>query len=317
MAGGNGSTARPENSAAAIWAALAAIYIIWGSTYLAIRVAIETLPPLLMASVRFLVAGGLLYVWTMLRGARSEGRPTASQWRASAIIGTALLLGGNGGVVLAEQTVPSGIAALLVATVPLWMVLLARVALGERVTWRESLGIAIGFGGIVLLVDPFTGGGFDPVGIGLLLVADLSWAAGSLYARRAPMPSRSLVGTAMQMLTGGVALGIAGIVAGELADVQLRSISLASTLGFVYLIVFGSLVAFTAYAWLIRVARTSLVATYAYVNPVVAILLGWAILSEPLGWRTLVAGGVIVVGVALIVTAEAGRKRKEPVGEPS
>ncbi|HEX2029991.1 MAG TPA: EamA family transporter, partial [Actinomycetota bacterium] len=180
------------------------------------------------------------------------------------------------------------------------------IALGERVTWREAVGIGIGFGGIVLLVDPFTGGGFDPLGIGLLLIADLSWAAGSLYARRAPMPSRSLVGAAMQMLAGGLALGIAGIVAGELADVELRSISTASVLALVYLTVFGSLVAFTAYAWLIRVARTSLVATYAYVNPVVALLLGWAFLSEPLGRRTLLAAGVILIGVALIVTARAG-----------
>ncbi|MGH2723389.1 MAG: drug/metabolite exporter YedA [Actinomycetota bacterium] len=319
MPGGNGSAPDRQRAArpAAIWGALAAVYVVWGSTYLAIRVAVETLPPLLMASVRFLIAGGILYAWAISRGERGGDRPTASQWRAAAIIGTPLLLGGNGAVVLAEQTVPSGIAALLVATVPLWMVVLARVVLGERVTWRESLGIAVGFGGIVLLVSPTTGGGFDPLGVGLLLFASLSWAAGSLYARRAPMPSRPLVGTAMQMLAGGAALGIAGIAAGEVADVDLARASMASLLGLGYLIVFGSLVGFTAYVWLLRVTRTSLVSTYAYVNPVVAVLLGWAVVSEPLTIRTLVAGGVIVIGVALIVSVRARRPAERPAGEPS
>jgi drug/metabolite transporter (DMT)-like permease len=319
MSQGNGSvrTGPAPASTGAIWAALAAIYVVWGSTYLAIRVAVETLPPLLMASVRFLIAGGVLYLWAIRRGDRGGDRPTFPQWRAAAIIGTALLLGGNGGVVLAEQSVPSGIAALLVATVPLWMVVLARVVLGERVTWRESLGIAVGFGGILLLVNPTTGGSFDPLGVGLLLFASLSWAAGSLYARRAPMPSRSLVGTAMQMIAGGVALGIAGIAAGEIADVNPAGASTASLLGLGYLIVFGSLVGFTAYAWLLRVTRTSLVSTYAYVNPVVAVLLGWGFLGEPLSIRTLVAGGVIVIGVALIVTVRARRPAEPPAGEPS
>jgi drug/metabolite transporter (DMT)-like permease len=317
MSQGNGSARTAPAAPGAIWAALAAIYVVWGSTYLAIRVAVETLPPLLMASVRFLIAGGVLYAWAIRRGDRHGDRPTLSQWRAAAIIGTALLLGGNGGVVLAEQSVPSGIAALLVATVPLWMVVLARAVLGERVTWRESLGIAVGFGGILLLVNPTTGGSFDPLGVGLLLFASLSWAAGSLYARRAPMPSRGLVGTAMQMIAGGVALGIAGIAAGEIADVDPAGASTASLLGLGYLIVFGSLVGFTAYAWLLRVTRTSLVSTYAYVNPVVAVLLGWGFLGEPLSIRTLVAGGVIVIGVALIVTARARRPAEPPAGEPS
>jgi drug/metabolite transporter (DMT)-like permease len=313
MASGNGSVPRQSRAATpgAVWSALAAVYVVWGSTYLAIRVAVETLPPLLMASVRFLIAGAVLYAWAA-RGSSREERPTAAQWRAAAIIGTALLLGGNGGVVLAEQTVPSGIAALLIATVPLWMVLVARLTLGERVGWRESLGIGVGFGGIVLLVDPFTGGGFDPVGVALLLFASLSWSAGSLYARRAPLPARPLLGTAMQMLAGGVALGVAGLIAGEAADFRPASVSLESLLGLGFLIVFGSLVGYTAYAWLLRATRTSLVATYAYVNPVVAVLLGWAILAEPLTLRTLVAGAVIVVGVALIVTAQARRKAEVP-----
>jgi len=304
-----------EASGGAIWAALVAVYIVWGSTYLAIAVAVETMPPLLMASVRFLIAGGLLYAWAIRRGDRAGDRPTLRQWRAAAIIGVALLLGGNGAVVLAEQTVPSGIAALLVATVPLWLVILARVVLRERVTGRETLGIGIGFVGIALLVEPWKGFAFDPLGVFLMLFASVSWAAGSLYARNAPLPSRPLVGTAMEMLTGGVALGIAGLASGELGDLRLAEVSFASIMGLLFLIVFGSLVGFTAYAWLLRVARTSLVSTYAYVNPIVAVLLGWAILDEQVTPLTLIAGAVIVVAVALIVSV---RTRKQEVqGEPA
>jgi drug/metabolite transporter (DMT)-like permease len=302
-------------SGGAIWAALVALYIVWGSTYLAIRVAVETMPPLLMASVRFLIAGGLLYAWAIRRGDRAGDRPTARQWRSAAIIGAALLLGGNGAVVLAEQTVPSGISALIIATVPLSMVAMAGLVLRERVDRREWLGIGVGLAGIVLLVEPWEGFAFDPLGVGLLLVASITWAAGSLYARFAPLPSRPLVGAAMQMLAGGVALGLAGLVAGELGDVRLAEVSLASLLGFVYLILFGSLVGFTAYAWLIRVARTSLVSTYAYVNPIVAVLLGWAILAEPVTPLTLIAGAVIVVAVALIVSVRAAKQEVE--GEPA
>jgi drug/metabolite transporter (DMT)-like permease len=290
---------------------------VWGSTYLAIRVAVQTLPPFLMASVRFLVAGGVLYAWAILRGDRGGDRPRAVHWRSAAIIGTALLLGGNGGVVWAEQRVDSGIAALLVATVPLWMVVLAWLALRERVGWREMLGIAVGFAGIVLLIRPQGSGGIDPWGAGALVFASLSWAAGSLYARKAPLPSRPLVGTAMEMLCGGVALGIAGIVTGEFGRIDLSGVSAESLWGLGYLIVFGSLVGFSAYAWLLRVARTSLVSTYAYVNPVVAVLLGWAILSEPVTSQTLVAGGIIVVAVALIVTARARARSEGEEGHPA
>ena len=308
----------PEKAASrgAIWAALGAVYVIWGSTYLAIRVAVETLPPLLMASVRFLIAGGLLYAWAIRRGDREGDRPTRRHWRSAAIIGTALLLGGNGAVVLAEQTVPSGIASLLVATVPLSMVAIAGLVLRERMDWREWLGIAVGFAGIVLLVQPWDGFAFDPLGVGLLIFASVSWAGGSLYARFAPLPSRSLVGTAMEMLAGGVALGIAGIVAGELGDIDLGGVSFASLMGLLYLVVFGSLVGFTAYAWLLRVARTSLVSTYAYVNPIVAVFLGWLFLAEEITAATFLAGAVIVVAVALIVSVRS-RKQDEVEGEPA
>jgi drug/metabolite transporter (DMT)-like permease len=309
---------RRTPSAAGIWAALGAVYLAWGGTYLAIRVAIETLPPLLMASVRFLVAGAILYPLAIRRGDREGDRPTARQWGAAAIIGVALLLGGNGFVVLAEQRVPSGIAALLVATVPLWMVVLARMVLRERVRWLEWLGLVVGFGGLALLAWPSDGTQrLDPLGIGMVIFASICWASGSLYARRAPMPARPLVGVAMEMLAGGVALGIAGIASGELTDVHPERFSFESLMGLLYLIVFGSWVAFSAYVWLLRVARTSLVSTYAYVNPVVAVLLGWLILSEPVTVRTLVAGLVILVGVALIVGARSAKPQDTEEGEPA
>lgn len=302
-------------STGTIWIALASVYVVWGSTYLAIRVAVRTMPPLLMASVRFLIAGGLLYVWAIRRGDR-EDRPTQAHWKSAFVVGTALLLGGNGLVVIAERTVDSGIASLLVATVPLWMVLMSRFVLRETVSWREGIGVAVGFSGVALLVQPGNGDGVTgPV---LLVLASVAWAAGSLYARNAPFPARPLVGTAMQMLAGGVALGIAGVAGGEIGRVRFEAMSLESILGFVYLIVFGSLVGFTAYAWLLRVARTSLVSTYAYVNPVVAVLLGWGVLGERITPRVLIAGVVIVGAVALIVSARAaGRSRDGSAPEGS
>ena len=306
---------RQRASTAAIWAALGAVYLAWGGTYLGIRVAIETLPPLLMASTRSLIAGALLYLWAVRRGDRRGDRPSRRQWAAAAIIGVALLLGGNGLVTLAEQRVTSGIAALLVATVPLWMVLLARAVLRERVRWLEWLGVVVGFGGVTLLAWPSGPQYADPLGVGMVVLASLSWAGGSLYARRAPMPARPLVGVAMEMLAGGLALGIVGLLRGELAQVHPERFSLESLLGLGYLIVFGSWVAFSAYVWLLRVTRTSLVATYAYVNPIVAVLAGWLILSEPVGIRTLLAGLVILVGVALIVTARSTAEEAEE-GEP-
>ncbi|MDQ4004864.1 MAG: drug/metabolite exporter YedA [Actinomycetota bacterium] len=291
----------------AMWAALGAIYFFWGTTYLAIRVGVETMPPFLMAGVRFLIAGGLLYVVAIRLGDRTGDRPTARHWRSAAIIGAALLFGGNGLVTLAEKTVPSGIAALMIATVPLWLVVFARLFLGDRAGWREWLGIAAGMVGLALLVNPFAEGGFDLAGMIWLTIAPLTWAAGSLYARRAALPKRALVGTSMEMLCGGAILLVAGIVTGELADLRLGAISFESLLGLGWLIVFGSIVGFTAYVWLLANARTSLVGTYAFVNPIVAVLLGWLILDEAITLRTVIAGAVIVVGVALIITARGAR----------
>lgn len=299
-----------------IWSALWAVYIVWGSTYLAIRYVVETMPPFLSAGARFLVAGGVLYAWAIRRGDRRGDRPTLRQWRSAAIIGGALLLGGNGMVQWAEQTVPSGIAALLIATVPLWMAVIGGVVLRERTTWREVLGIVVGFGGVALLVGPVGGAGFDPLGIAAILFASLSWASGSLYARRADLPGRPLVGIAMEMIAGGAILAAVGLAVGEAGTLDPGSFSPASWAGLAYLTVVGSLVGFAAYAWLLRVARTSLVATYAYVNPVIAVLLGWAIASEQVTPRTLLAGLVIVGAVALIVSARTDDGEPEPAGEP-
>jgi drug/metabolite transporter (DMT)-like permease len=304
-------------SPAAIWAALVAVYIVWGSTYLAIKLTVQTIPPLLSASARFLIAGGLLYLFSIRRGEWRDDRPRAVHWRTAAIVGVALLLGGNGFVVMAEQRISSGLASLVVATVPLWMVFLQVAVLRESVGWKETVGLLIGFGGLVLLVGPVGAGSVDLLGAGMVVFASLSWAAGSLYARRAPLPSRPLVGTAMEMLAGGVALLIAGTAAGEFADLDLGGISAASLWGLGFLIVFGSWVGFAAYVWLLRNARTSLVSTYAYVNPVVAVFLGWAILEEVVTLRTFLAGGVILVGVAMIVAASSRPAADETPGEPA
>jgi drug/metabolite transporter (DMT)-like permease len=286
-----------------VWAALVTVYILWGSTYLAIREAVMTMPPFLMGSTRYLVAGALLYGVASARGDRRGDRPTLRQWRSAAIAGALLMLGGNGLVVWAETRIPSGITALVVASVPLWMVVISAVVLRDRISRREAFGLVVGFGGIVLLVGGPGSGGFDLTGVLAVVCAAASWATGSLYARRADLPSRPLVATGMQMLAGGAMLLVLGLAFGEAGDVHLSQISLPSWLGLLWLIGPGSIVAFSAYVWLLRNAPISLVGTYAYVNPVVAVFLGWLFLSEPIHLTTLLAGAVIVVAVALIVSA--------------
>jgi drug/metabolite transporter (DMT)-like permease len=304
-------------SANSVWGALVTVWIVWGSTYLAIRVAVRTIPPLMMGSVRFLLAGGILYLFSVRRGDRLEDRPTAIHWRSAFIIGTALLLGGNGLVSYAEQRVPSGVAALLIATVPLWLAIGDRLRYGNRLSRQIVLGLAIGFGGVILLVGQSGDGRIDSLGAAALVAASIFWAAGSLYSRGAPLPRRPLVGTGMEMFAGGVVLAVASIVTGELGRLDVGSVSGESILGLIYLIVFGAWVGFTAYIWLLRNTRTSLVGTYAYVNPVVAVLLGWWLLGETITVRTLLAGGVIVVGVVLIVTATRLQSSRDSVaGEP-
>lgn len=308
---------RPGPSRARVVTAFAAVYILWGSTYLAIRFAIETLPPFLMAGVRFLIAGAMLYAWARTRP--GAARPTLGNWRGTAIVGALLLVGGNGGVVWAEQRVPSGIAALLVAVVPLWIVLLEWMRRGgKRPSAGVLAGVLVGLGGLGLLVNPGSGSGsVDPVGIGVLALASLSWAVGSLYSRHADLPRSPLIGTGMEMLWGGVLLLAIGVLSGEARHVSVGSISTSSLLALGYLITFGSLIGYTAYTWLLQVATPSLVSTYAYVNPVVAVFLGWALASEPVTARTLVAAAVILAGVALISMAPGQRRPARPTPRPA
>jgi drug/metabolite transporter (DMT)-like permease len=291
-----------------IWTALLIVYVVWGSTYLAIRIAIETLPPFSMGGVRFLIAGGLLYAWAARRGDRVHDSPGWPQWRAAAITGAGLFLGGNGGVVFAETRIPSGVTALLVATLSLWMALLSWLALGERPTRAAAIGLPLGFAGTALLIGPVETSGIDPVGAIACVLASMSWAAASLYSRHAPLPKRTAVSTAMQMLAGGGWMLLAGALTGELAHVDPSRFSRASVGALVYLVVFGSLIAFTAFAWLVRHAPLPLVATYGYVNPVVAVALGWAILGEPVTPRMLLAGAIIVGAVVLIANGHRAER---------
>ncbi len=287
---------------ARVWAALLAVWTVWGTTYLAIRVVDRSMPPLLTAGIRFLLAGALLFAWTIRRGDAQLDRPTGRQWRAAAIGGTLLLFGGNGFVMLAERTVPSGLAALILALVPIWMALFDRVLYSRRLGRRALTGLTVGFLGAALLVWGSGAGRAHPGGTLLLLGATISWTIGSLYLRQARLPSRALLGTSMEMLAGGAVMTLAGVVAGELQGLHPGTFRTDSVVAFAYLVVFGSLVGFTCFAWLIRSAPTSLVSTYAYVNPVVAVLLGALILGERLTVRTLVAGGIVVLAVVLIVS---------------
>ncbi|MGD2070505.1 MAG: EamA family transporter [Gemmatimonadota bacterium] len=290
--------------------AFAAVYVIWGSTYLAIRFAIETLPPFAMAGVRFLVAGGVLYLWTRrVRGAAPPGR---AEWRSAVVVGGLLLLGGNGAVVWAEQFVPSGLTALLIATVPLFMVLIDWVSGGERPTALVIVGVLWGLAGVGLLVSGEGFGGGSPAALvgGLaVLGGSLAWATGSIYSRRAPLPPSPRLGTAMQMVAGGALLLGTGVARGELAGFDAGAVTLRSALALAYLVVFGSLVAFSCYIWLLRVVSPARVSTYAYVNPVVALFLGWALAGEPLGPGILLAAAVILSAVMLINVVGRVRRR--------
>ena len=284
--------------------AFAAVYLIWGSTYLTIRIAIDTMPPFLMAGARFLIAGLVLYAFTVRRRGSRE-RVTWRQWRSATIIGACLLLGGNGIVTWGEQYVHTGLASLIVATVPLWMALLAPVFGGAWLRWTAAIGVVIGLAGVVLLLRP---GGAAPTEWQTFVVplSPLLWAFGSLYAQRAPVPSQAVKATAMEMVAGGLLLGIVGLALGEAGHTHLNAVSGSSLFAFVYLIVFGSLIAYSAYIWLLHHVSATSVSTYAYVNPLVAVVLGAVVLAEPVTGLTAVAGLMIVVAVALILSSRAG-----------
>ena len=290
-----------------IWTALGIVYVVWGSTYLAIRVTVETMPALISGGVRFIIAGAIVYLVLLARRGREAVRFTRAQLVSCALVGGLLVTGGNGLVMVGELDVPSGIAALIIASVPLWVIVYRRVA-GERIPGLTLAGVAVGFAGLALLLLP-SGANSDVtswVGLLLLFCAAPCWALGSFLSKRVELPADPFLSTALQMLTGGAISFAAGLARGEAGGVDVGSFSSDSLLAFAYLITIGSLVAFTAYVWLLQHAPISKVATYAYVNPVIAIFLGWTILSEQITW-TIVAGATIVVAsVAAIVRRESG-----------
>jgi drug/metabolite transporter (DMT)-like permease len=289
-------------SRAKLIAAFAAVYVLWGSTYLAIRFGVETIPPFLMAGTRHLSAGLILLLWTRLRG---EPRPELRSWPTAFFVGGLMLLGGNGLVTWAEKRVPSGLAALIVASVPLWMALLDGIQKRTRPRPAVAAGLLVGLLGILMLVAPgnFAGNGrVDLLGAGALLLAALCWTSGSLYSRHhAKLPKSVLTSTAMQMTGGGTLLWIVGLAAGEGSSLHLAEVSSRSLLSLAYLIVFGSLLGFSAYVWLLRATTPARVSTYAYVNPLVAVLLGWAFAGEAVTLRIVLATVAIVGSVALII----------------
>lgn len=305
-----------NRSHARIWVALTAVYVIWGSTYLGIDYAVRTIPPYLMAAGRFLLAGSLLYAWAIRRGDRGD-RPTARHWLSAFLVAAPMLAVGNASVGWAEQTLDTGTASLIIASVPLWMAVLDRLVYGQRLSRGVVAGLVVGFAGVGMLVAPGGADGAGSKAAFVLVLGSLAWAIGSLYSKHAPLPRRPLVGVAMQMLAGGLMLVVVGVSAGELGRVHPEAISLESWLGLAYLVAVGSLLGFTAYMWLLRAAPTSLVGTYAYVNPVVAVLLGTVVLDEPLTWRTLAGGGIILASVALIVRAPKPTAEHDPALRPS
>jgi drug/metabolite transporter (DMT)-like permease len=300
--------------------AFAAVYIVWGSTYLAIRIGIESFPPLLLAGLRHLTAGLILY--PLIRW-RTNIRPTTANWRAAVVVGFLLLFAGNGGVCWAEQTVPSGVAALLVTTVSFWLVFVDWLRPGgHKPVPMVILGLLMGFAGMALLVGPAHLGGsqrVDPWGTAVLLLASLAWACGSIYAKHGGMPSSPMLGVAMQSLAGGVILLTAAFFAGEFRRLHFAAVSVHSWLALAYLIAFGSGIGFSAYLYILHKSTAARVGTYAFVNPVVALFLGWLIAGEPITLRTALAAAVILTGVILVISATQRRsvRTEEPMIAPS
>lgn len=287
------------------------IYIVWGSTYLAIRTAVHTIPPFLMAGARFLVAGTLLYGWSRVRGAP---RPTRLQWRNAAIIGALLLLVGNGCVSWAEQHVDSGMTSLLVATVPLWLVL-GEVMQGRRPSWLQWVGVAVGLVGVGVLVMPSSGDTsphVDPLGAAVLILGSIAWAAGSLFAQAVPSRLPASMNSGMQMICGGMCMMLTSLALGEWSRVDVSAISASSAWAVVYLIIFGSIVGFSTYVWLLSVASPAAVGTYAYVNPLVAVFLGVVVAGETLPKSATIAMFIIVASVALVSLAPYVQRRAFP-----
>jgi drug/metabolite transporter (DMT)-like permease len=293
-----------SSSSTTLLAAFAAVYLIWGSTFLAIRIGDESFPPLLVAGIRHLVFGLIAFpilLW------KTKARPTWAEWRSTTITGFLLLAVGNGGVCLAEERVPSGIAALLVATISLWMVIIDWLRPnGVRPVPRVIAGLVFGFAGLALLVGPKELGGsgrIDPIGVLILGVCSFAWACGSIYAKHGHMPSSPLVGSAMQSITGGVILWIVAGLTGEFRSLHLAAVSSRSWIAITYLICFGSMIGFSSYLYILKHSTATRVATYAFVNPIVALFLGWLLLNETINLRTILASAVILAAVLLVITA--------------
>ncbi|MFA4134324.1 MULTISPECIES: EamA family transporter [unclassified Brevibacillus] len=303
-------TGKKDSKLFGVTIALLAVYLFWGGTYLGMKIAIESMPPFIMAGARFFLAGSILFLIGRWKGA---GLPSAAEWRGAGIVGALLLLGGNGVVAWAQLKVPSAIASLLIATVPLWILVFNWVGGSKKKpTVGVMGGILFGLAGIaVLVVHPESSGnqGIDTVGIFALLFASISWAVGSLYSRNAKLPASPVMATALQMIIGGSLLGITSLFLDDWTKLHLSEITLRSWIAFGYLVGFGSIVAYTAYIWLLKNAEPSLVATYAYVNPIVAVFLGWLIADEQLTSQTLIAAVMIIAAVAIITMF---REKKSP-----
>jgi drug/metabolite transporter (DMT)-like permease len=281
-----------------VWLALMTVYVVWGSTFIALAIVIRDLPPFLAMSVRHLVAGAALLAFALPRGDRADDPIGRRQVAAALVFGGLLFVTGHGSLAWAQQTVPAGVAALLVGTIPIWMALFDRVGFGKRLPATAYAGIAIGFAGLAILFDPFGAGSVDRLGALVIVVGAMCWAIGSLYSRGAPLPKRPLVSAGLASLCGGILLGGYSLVSGEIGDATWTT---DAVLALGYLVVVGSLVGFTTYVWLLRAAQISLVSTYAYVNPVVAVALAWLILDESITAQMAIAGGAVLVSVAVIL----------------
>jgi drug/metabolite transporter (DMT)-like permease len=319
----------PVTPRGGVAAALAVVYVAWGSTFVAMRVAVRSLPPLTMSGVRFLAAGLLLYSWCRWQRHRHPEAgwraPTRREWRASAVLGIALPAAGTGGAAWAEQKIPAGTAALLLASVPVWMIITSRIVDTERISIRTAGGLVLGVAGVVILINPLAGAAPDLLASAVALGGALFWGCGSVYAKRAPLPGQPLLASGMEMICAGVTLCLIGAAGGEFGRISAASFVSASGLALGYLIVFGSLLGYSTYEWLLHHASSQLAGTYAFVCPLVAVILGWWLLGEQISGRTLLAAAAISAGVVLIMIhaqqtergeGETGDRRRKPSAEP-
>jgi drug/metabolite transporter (DMT)-like permease len=300
-----------RTSPALLWAGLATIYVVWGTTYLGIRVGVETIPPFFLSGIRYSLAGAILFAWVAFRGGLKAGWPTRRQWVSAVLTGTGLVAFGNGALSWGEIYLPSGPAAIFIATVPLWMTVLARVFQKEPISLPAAIGLGIGLAGIIVLVGPAALQGGPLVAMLACLLAALGWAAATVYSRSAPFPNNPFLVAGMQMFAGGVVVLIFSAVSGDAARFSPSAVSARSGLAFVYLLFIGAILGFGVFMWLVKVAPLPLLGTYAYVNPVVAVILGHLLLGEQISLRTVIGGGVIVLGVALIVATQSREPSRE------